>query len=235
MKTKQLIPILISTCVAQWSWADLLNIDFGADIRFPSLNKTGFAATGITANDYWNFYSADNPDGSWRVNGSLLNLKYASGQTSSAGLNVNFGDGAWSYGQATTDPMLYNYIYSLSGGALQTILSVSDLAPGRYNFYLYGPDATFNLKVGTRDYGTQAVLDVPNSYPPPWVEGKQYVRFSNVDVGVSESAVISLGAGQTYIQGLVSGMQIELVPEPSATMLLGLGGLLMACTRKARK
>jgi hypothetical protein len=111
---------------------------------------------------------------------------------------------------------------------VQTILSVTDLPTGTYNFFLYGPDASFNLKVGSKDYGTKVVLDGPTSAPPPWVEGKQYVRFSNVEIGASESALISLGAGQNYYQGLVSGLQIELVPEPSCSMLLCLGGLLLA-------
>src|SRR5436853_5858420 len=115
MKTKQLIQILITTLLSQSARADLLNVDFGADLRFPSHNKTGFAATGINANDYWNFYSSDNPDGSWKVNGSFPNLKYAGGLVSSAGLTVNNGDGAWSYG--SSDAMQYNYIYSLGPGS----------------------------------------------------------------------------------------------------------------------
>src|SRR5438128_722419 len=111
MKTTQLIQILTATLLSHTAWADLLNVDFGANLRFPSHNKTGFAATGVTASDYWNFYTADNPDGSFKVNGSLLNLKYAGGLTSSAGLSVFNADGAWSYD--SPDPMQYNYIYSL--------------------------------------------------------------------------------------------------------------------------
>src|SRR5437867_9816629 len=122
--------ILIATAMlAQSAWADLWNVDFGGGEQ--SL-KVGFAAAGISASDYWNFYTRDNPDGSWKVNGFLPNLKYAGGVTSGVGLTVNNGDGAWSY--ASSDPMLAGYIYSLSGGTLQTIVTVTNLPAGNYNF-----------------------------------------------------------------------------------------------------
>ena len=217
---KILIPTLMLTRSA---WADLFNVDFGAGTG-PSL-KVGFAATGITANDYWNYYTRDNPDGSWKVNGSLANLKDAGGQTSSVGLTINNGDGAWSY--PTSDPMLAGYIYSLSGGTLQTIVTVTDLPAGNYNFYLYGADSHFNLKVGATDYGTKISYDNPLIDPPPWLEGQQYVRFSDVPVGTSQSVVITPGTGVDYYQGIIGGLQVELIPEPSGCLVLGLGGLLL--------
>src|SRR5438094_7645171 len=95
--------ILISIFVlAHSAWADLLNVDFGWGLG--QSEKVGFAATGISASDYWNYYTRDNPDSSWKVNGSLANLKYAGGQTSGVGITINNGDGAWSYG--SSDPML---------------------------------------------------------------------------------------------------------------------------------
>jgi hypothetical protein len=225
MNLKQLIHTFSLTLILSQSalGASLINVDFGADVRFPSHNKTGFAATGITANDYWNFYSADNPDGSWKVNGNLANLKDAGGVITSAGLAVLNGDGAWSYG--SSDPMLYNYIYGLSA---ETRITVMNLSAGTYNFYLYGPDSTFNLKVGSTDYGTKVCLDIPVVNPPSWTEGKQYVLFSNVNVGVSDTPVINLGLGAVGYNGVIGGMQIELVPEPSCILLAGFGGLFLA-------
>src|SRR5215471_4456098 len=199
------VRILFATLLlAPSAWADLWNVDFGADVRGPGPVKVGFAATGITASDFWNFYSADNPDSSFKVNGFLTNLKNAAGATSGVGLTVNNGDGLWGY--ASSDLMAASYIYSLSpDGAVQTLVAVTNLPAGTYNFYLYGADSQFNLKVGATDYGTKVSLDSPIINPPPWIEGHQYVRFSNVLVGASQTALISLGAGQFYYQGIIGG------------------------------
>src|SRR5947207_15981029 len=130
MKTQPFKILIATVMLAQPAWADLWNVDFGGGTQ--SL-KVGFAATGISASDYWNFYTRDNPDGSWKVNGSLSNLKNAGGATSGIGMTVNNGDGAWGY--PSSDPMLASYIYSLSGGVLQTIVTVANLPSGNYNFY----------------------------------------------------------------------------------------------------
>jgi len=206
MQARLPVQIFAAAFLANSAWADLINIDFGADSRFPSQNKSGLAATGVSANDYWNFYSSDNSDTSWKVNGSLADLKYASGAPSKVGLKVYHGEGAWAY--ANPDAMMENYIYSL--GSAQTTLRIIGLPPGTYKFFLYGPDTRFNLTVGRRDYGTKVVFDHPPAKnSPPWEEGKQYALFTNVTVSGSESVNIHLGPGQRYSQGTVSGMQIE--------------------------
>jgi hypothetical protein len=230
MKTTLPVKVLIATLMlTQSAWADLWNVDFGADVRGggPPPMKIGFAATGISASDFWNFYTADNPDGSYKVNGFLSNLKKAGGVTTGVGITVNNGDGDFSY--ASTDPMLHEYIYSLSGGTLQTIVTVTNLPAGNYNFYLYGADSHFNLKVGGTDYGEKISYDNPLINPPPWVDGHQYVRYANVSVGASQSVEITPGTGTDYFQGIIGGMQIESVPEPSSAVLLCLGGLFLAC------
>jgi hypothetical protein len=207
MQARLLLHIFAATLLSCSAWADLLNVDFGADSRFPSRNKSGLAATGVSSNDYWNFYSADNPDGSWKVRGSLPHLKYANGANSKVGLRVYNASGAWAYGNS--DPMMQNYIYSLGPGSEQTILQITGLPAGTYRFFLYGPDTSFTLSVGKNNYGTRVVLDEPVGNSPPWEEGKQYALFTNVTVRGSESVNIYLGAGQHYFQGTVSGMQIE--------------------------
>jgi len=199
--------IFAAALLTQSAWADLINIDFGADSRFPSQNKSGLAATGVSANDYWNFYSSDNADASWKVNGSLPNLKYASGAISKVALKVYNGEGAWAY--PNPDPMMQNYIYSLGSQSDQTTLRIIGLPTGTYKFFLYGPDTSFKLTVGRRDYGTKVVFDHPPSDNSSWEEGKQYALFTNVTVSGSESVNVHLGPGQRYPQGTVSGMQIE--------------------------
>ena len=209
--------LLATFALAHVARAGVINVDFGAG-QGPSA-KTGPAVTGIGPGDYWNYYTRDNPDNSWKVNGSLDDLKYAGGQPSPVDMTVNNGDGAWSY--AASDPMLAQYIYSLSGGVLQTQVTLTNLPAGTYNFYLYGADSQFNLTVGATDYGTKISYDYPVIDPPPWVEGRQYVSFTNVPVAASQSALIALGPGQGYYQGIIGGMQIEMIPEPAS------GGLLL--------
>ena len=228
MNTKRAKILIITLMLAQSAWADLWNVDFAGDVREPKPNKTGFAATGITVNDFWNFYSADNPDGSYKINGSLSNMRNALGATTGVGINVSNGGGLWFYG--ATDPMLHSYMYSLGGD--QTHISVTHLPAGNYNFYLYGSDSQFDLSVGGTDYGTKVSYDFPTVNAPPWVEGHQYVRFFNITVGDSQTAEISLGPGRDYPMGVIGGMQIELVPEPSCLALLSLGGLLLAYKRR---
>src|SRR5215831_18537575 len=143
MQARLQIQIFAATLLVHSAWADLINIDFGADARFPSQNKSGPAATGVSANDYWNFYSSDNADASWKVDGSLPNLKYAIGATSNVGLKVYHGEGAWAY--PNPDAMMQNYIYSLGPQSVQTTLRLIGLPMGTYKFFLYGPDTSFNL------------------------------------------------------------------------------------------
>jgi len=215
--------LLLSQCAQAALW----NVDFGSDTRGggpPPPTKTGFAATGISVSDYWNFYSDDYPDGSYKADGYLANLKNAGGVTTGVGITVNNADGAWGY--ASSDPMLANYIYSLSDN-LQTIVTVTNLPAGTYNFYLYGADSHFDLQVGATDYGTKISYDTIVN-PPPWVEGQEYVRYANVPVGAGQSVVLTPGAGTDYPKGIIGGMQMELVPEPGCAVLLGFSGLFLA-------
>jgi len=224
--TIQTVKILIAIALlAQSATAALWNVDFGSDTRGggpPPPMKTGFAATGISASDYWNFYSDDYPDGSYKADGYLANLKNSANVTTGVGIIVNNGDGAWGY--ASSDPMLANYIYSLSDGTLQTIVTVTNLPAGNYNFYLYGADSHFDLQVGATDYGTKTSYDTIVN-PPPWVEGQEYVRYANVPVGAGQSVVLTPGTGTGYPNGIIGGMQIELVPEPGCAAMLGIAGL----------
>ena len=233
MTTQPAKILIVIALFSQSARADLWNVDFGSPFRGggpPPPTKTGFAATGISVSDYWNFYGNDYPDGSYKADGSLSNLKNAGGVITGVGITVNNADGGWGY--ASSDPMLANYIYSLSD-SLQTIVTVTNLPSGNYNFYLYGADSHFNLQVGSTDYGTKIAYDGPIIDPPPWIEGQQYVRYANVPVSGSVSVVLTPGAGTDYPKGIIGGMQIESVPEPGCVALLTIGGILLAC--RARK
>src|SRR6266704_6226976 len=118
---------------------NVLNVDLDSGT---ATSKTGLAATGQTGTDFWNFYSRDDGQGGWRTLGGVANLKYANGVSSSVGLIVLNAPGSW--GNGSSDPMFNGYLYPFSGNAT---LSVTNLPPGSYNFYIYGPDGTYQVTV----------------------------------------------------------------------------------------
>ena len=194
----------------------LLDINFGAGIKPP---KTGFAATGVSANDYWNFYTRDDGNGGWNVNGALPNLKYVDGTVSAAGLTVNNGPGAWDNG--STDIMYDDYIYPFGGNL---VASVTNLPAGSYDVYVYSQDGNYTLDVGGTSYGTKTTRDVPLVNPPVWQEGKQYALFHSVSVGAGQALTVTVANGLDGY-AIISGMQIApngLNRPPSAnTVSLG--------------
>src|SRR5205823_5419942 len=88
----------------------MIDVNFGAHLS-PGLNatKSGFAATGASSGDYWNFYSRDDGHGNFIVNGALPDLRFVDSSISAAGLTVSNAPGAWANG--SSDPMLNTYLY----------------------------------------------------------------------------------------------------------------------------
>ena len=177
----------------------LIDIDFGAG----SSGKSGFAATGVSTNDYWNFYNRDDGNGGWLVDGALPNLKYVDGTVSGAGLTVNNGPGAWANG--STDPMYNSYIYPFGGNLLA---SVTNLPAGSYDVYVYSQDGNYTLNVGATSYGTQASREAPAVVNPPvWQEGKQYALFHNVGVATGQTLTLTVSNGLDGY-AIIAGIQI---------------------------
>jgi Bacterial Ig domain len=198
---KYLVLLGLTLLLTATSWAQsLLDINFGAGIKAP---KTGFAATGVNTNDYWNFYTRDDGHGGWNVNGALPNLKYVDGTVSGAGLTVNNGPGAWDNG--STDIMYDDYIYPLGPGNL--VASVTNLPAGNYDVYVYSQDGNYTLNVGGTSYGTKSTRDVPLVNPPVWQEGKQYALFHSVSVAAGEALTLTVSNGVDGF-AIVAGMQI---------------------------
>ena len=67
----------------------LIDVALGAGT---STSKTGFAAVGQNANDFWNFYTRDDGHGGYLTFGAVANLKFADGTGSGAGLTVVSSD-----------------------------------------------------------------------------------------------------------------------------------------------
>ncbi len=213
--------------------AMLLDINFGAHLNPGNLSatKTGYAAIGESTGDFWNFYSRDNTSAfDWKVNGSLANLKLANGTVTSIGLTVNNLPGAWFNG--SSDPMYNSYLYPLSGNTAS--LSITNLAPGFYDLLAYSQDGKYDLTVGANNYGIKTCYDSSPAGIPVWVEGTQYVRYSNVYVGAGQSLNLSMYQGLVD-SALISGLQLTQVPEPSSLSLIAIAGFLFSTGFKRNK
>src|ERR1051325_11583129 len=184
----------------------LINVNCGAHLNAGNLssNKVGIAATGLTAGDFWNFYSRSGPnDTVWLANNALPNLKLADGTVTAAGLTVSNAAGCWSDG--STDPMYNCYVYPLYGGNATVLFT--NLPAGQFDVYIYGPDGNYRLDVDGAVQGTKTCGESAVSNPPVWQEGKQYARFSAVNVGAGQALTITVLPG-IHGAAVISGMQL---------------------------
>ena len=179
--------------------SNLINIDFG---QSESARKTGLAAVGQSANDVWNFYNRDGESGEWRTLGALTNLKLADGTATLTGLIVTNLPGSW--GNGSFDQMYLSYLYPFQG--LGT-LSITNLASGEYDIYVYSHDGNYGLKVGVAELGTKVCRDDVRAGNPVWQESRQYVRFGKVVVQAGEAVTLTVLPG---LEGyaVISGMQL---------------------------
>jgi hypothetical protein len=176
------------------------------DVAFtggPATSKTGFAATGITSNDFWNTYSLDSV-------GSLADLDLVDLTPSGVGLILAQASGVFQ--DDSSDPMYSTCVYAFE---TDIIAVVSNLAPGAYNFFLYGhanPDemyGVFHLYSGAQDYGTQTTTTGSNWLSPTWQEGVQYVEFTNVSIYYAGEPVTIFVEPTASAYAVISGLQIQ--------------------------
>ena len=187
----------------------LLNINFTASANGQYVVKKGGAAVGLAADDFWNVYSRDDGRGGFSPDGILRELKYADQQPSGATLVVSNAAGAWMNGAA--DPMFDWYLYPLGRGEIK--LTLTELAPGNYDFYIFGHGALddqngiYEVISGGTNYGTKATTTGPGWINPSLAEGQQYVRFDHVRVTPNTPVSITAKVG-TSGYALISGIQI---------------------------
>jgi hypothetical protein len=181
------------------------------DVAFTdhTTGKVGFAATGVTAADFWNTYLENS--------GALPNLEFVDGTVSGAGLTVaNAGGGN---GNGASDPMYGGYLYPSPPGGNITV-TVTNLMAGTYDFYLYGhgdqanQNSVFQLTVGAQSYGSQATLNGSGWNSSVWQEGVQYVEFTGVSVAAGQTITILVEPGATQYAPLC-GLQMASVGPPS--------------------
>ena len=195
------------------------NIDFGSGA--PS-EQVGPAAAG-QAGDYWNTVSVGFND-----HHTESDLKFARGNPSPIEVEmINLG-GGWtsSHTLGVKDPMLdtYNYPTGNRGGNSTVILH--QVPAGKYSVYIYGfgpnPDyyGDYTLSVGTLKYGRKQTYQKKGTFrDTKWIEGLQYVRYSNVKVGEGQDVEVLIQpgrevtdpSGRSFADGYICGMQ--LIPE----------------------
>lgn len=204
-------PALVTITVLSAATAPLINVDIGGG---SATSEVGPAATGHGASDFWNYYTRNDGHGGWLTFGGLGQLKTAEGVPTGAGLTIANAPGSWGCGSA--DDMYNSYNYPFDGGNI--ILTLTNLDLQVYDFYVYGIGSSYQLSVGSQDYGAQTLPAGPVVNPTVWQEGLQYARFTNVQIlSATQSMVVTVtpgGSGYATIAGL------QLAARPAATTTL---------------
>lgn len=179
----------------------LLDINFGA----PDTNKVGFAAVGLTANDYWNGYQFGQ-----QTYGAISDLKWADRSDSGISITVLNAPGVWA--NNTGDGMYDPFIYPWDGGNITATLS--NAPAGSYDFYLFGhsgnawENSKFQITTGTNTTVWKQTQDsMLAATSTNWMEGVQYVVFRNMAISNGQPVVITCAPGD---QGaaILNGLQI---------------------------
>ena len=181
----------------------LLDVDFGGRT---SSAKTGYAAIGDLASDFWNEYAKTNVS-----SGSLTNLLTAEGNVSPVGLLVTNLPITSTNG--SSDAMYKDYLGTNSGTAT---LTLTNLPAGTWNVCLYADDGNFTVSVGGNSYGTRSCYDASPTNQPAWQPGVQYIPFQIVIVTNGQPLTVTINPG-TNGTAMISGLQIAStnhVPQP---------------------
>jgi hypothetical protein len=211
-----------SNLQAQTTPTTLIDVAFGAGTN---TTKTGFAATGISSTDLWNFYTRDDGYGGYLYSGSLGPLQFSDGTYSGAGLTINNAPGAW--GNGTSDPMYQQYLYPFDGGDIT--ITLTNLDVGQYDIYLYGHapstdgNSTYQLTVDNADYGKKSTTTTSGWNSVSWSDGMQYVVFRQVNVFDTNQTTTITVSPQASSYAIISGLQIAKMVRSNALISVDFG------------
>lgn len=199
----------------------LMDIDYTAHLNPAFTVKTGPAAVGVAANDFWNVYSRDTSSlWDWRPGGQVNALKWTDGTSTAASLIVTNAAGAWL--TTSDDPMLKSYLYPLSRSGNITS-TLHGLPPQSYDISVYAhgqPDsesARVALKVNGVSIETLSTSSQPGWDGAAWVNGNQFVLFRGVEVADGTTVEIISQPGASDI-AVING--IQLAANPSALRIV---------------
>jgi outer membrane protein assembly factor BamB len=184
-------------------------MDTVMNVNFGSSTKTGPAATGKVSTDVWNNFSFP-----WTDTATVVNLKLSDNTTTGVGVKVQNGGGYW--GNVSGDAMYDTYVYpngNLGDGVGNVTVTVTNLAAGIYDFYLYGhgdsggcpeEDTMFTLTHNGSTFGPLGTFSA-NGWvvSSGWAENYQYILFRGVNVAAGVPVVITAASG--YNGSFVSG------------------------------
>ncbi len=192
------------------------DVDFGSSV--PS-EQVGPAAAGRPG-DFWNPVSEGFNDHYIRSD-----LKFANGDPSPIAVEmINLGGGWGCMGQmGVKAPMLDHFNYPTGNRGGNSTVILHQVPPGKYTVYIYGHGTTalyygdYTLTVGSKNYGrkqTSHKLDAVRN--TQWVQGSQYVKFSNVKVPLGEDVEILIqpgglstdALGRTFTDAMIAGLQL---------------------------
>ena len=189
---------------------NLIDVDFGVGTVSA---KSGPAAVGQTANDFWNLYTRDDGSGGYLWYALVTNLQWAGGRPTTASMQVYNAPGAW--GNNVADAMYGTYVYSLDPVHAMTTVVLTNLPTGTFDFYVYGHEpndsaiTSYELVVGTSSQGVKSSVG-PGWNTTVWHEGVHYVPYRGVSVSVGQAVTIYARPGNTATSpyGVLSGLQI---------------------------
>jgi hypothetical protein len=134
-------------------------------------------------------------------------LEFVDGTASGAGLTAGAD---FTSMNGASDPMYGSFVTSCY--LCSFAVTVNNLIPGTYDFYIYGHGQTldfngiYQLTVGSQSFGTEGTYG-PDWQSSVWQEGVQYVVFGNVPVTLGQSVTITVEVSD-YGYATISGLQI---------------------------
>ena len=233
MKTKLTLAAFALLAATNASFAvTIVNVDIqGTQFGNPApgiADYTGASANGPIASDNttWNYFDVGTtvPDGQ---------------SLSAGGLTFAFGTG-WLGSFADGDPNNLQGDRAFTSTGVTGTFTISGLDTSKgYNIALItgsndagGFETDFTINGTTKTATAQPVTGTGNG-SLGFVEGDSHVLFSGIS-GSTGSITFSVtdSVAEISSNGVLAGLQIEEVPEPSTTALLGLGGLALILRRR---
>jgi len=105
-------------------------------------------------------------------------------------------------------------------------LTLTGLAPTDYNLYLASNHRINVVAGGVFTIGSQSLTSTSGQWAY-WEEGVNYVAFFNLTPDINNQIVVNVIAAPGDSYAALNGFQLEVLPEPSSVLLLGVGGLLV--------
>jgi len=158
----------------------------------------------------------------------------------------NFTGGGNASGNSLIDGIAYPLGFNAGPPPVASTFSINGLTAGdTYNLYVYAADGANNIRAteinvegggGPNEVTGGQGLFSNTPTPGAWTSGLEYTEFTGT---VGESGIITVDFTAPSGGAAVNGLQFEesslSVPEPSVTILLGLGLLSLVVLRRARR